>query len=198
MTYDKTLFSSYSSGSNSSVELANSNVANVSGSGTVDIARLVKNKPTRCRLSNVLHVPDLGYQLLSVSTLDKSGLKISFLSGRCEIMRNESLLATGSMIGNLYRLDSVFSINNQALVTKNMGLWHRRLAHIYPTVISDMSTKNIVTGIDQITRTQHYQSSHCPTGKVHRNQFRRSLHLVYLISWSSYIPTSENLWKYRH
>ena len=66
MTCDKELFSSYSSGSNSSVELRNSNVAVVSGSGTVELTLLVEKKPTKCRIFNVLHVPELGYQLLSV------------------------------------------------------------------------------------------------------------------------------------
>jgi len=95
MTHNKYLFSSYSSGSNSSVELGNNNVANVCGSGTIDITLVVNNTPTNCRHSNVLHVPDLGYQLLSVITLDKSGLRISLFSGRCEIKKNSSLLATG-------------------------------------------------------------------------------------------------------
>ena len=186
MTYDKDLFSSYSPGSSSSVELGNNNVANVCGSGTIDLTLLVNNKPTKCRLSNVLHVPELGYQLLSVTTLDKSGLKISFFSGRCEIKQNDSLLATGSMIRNLYRLDSVSNISSQALVSRNMELWHRRLAHISPAVISDMSTRSIVQGIDEIKNTENYQCSHCLTGKGHRSPIpkkssSRTSHLLELV-----------------
>ena len=37
---------------------------------------LVNNKRMRCGLSNVFHVPDLGYQVLFFTTLDKSGLEI--------------------------------------------------------------------------------------------------------------------------
>ncbi len=80
MTYDKDLFSSRSPFSNSSVEIGNNNVATVSGSGTVDLTLLVNAKLTKCRVLNVLHVPDFGYQLLSVTTLEKSGLKIWFHS----------------------------------------------------------------------------------------------------------------------
>ncbi len=173
MTYDKDLFSSYSSGSNSSVELGNNNVATVSGSGSVDLTLLVDNKPKKCRLSNVLHVPDLGYQLLSVTTLDKSGLKISFYSRKCQIMKNNTLIATGSMIGNLYRLDSAPNIHNRALVTRKIELWHHRLAHISPRVILEMSNKNMVRGLDDVRSFESFHCSDCLAGKGHRSPIPR-------------------------
>ncbi len=118
MTYGKDLFSAYSSGSSSTVELRNSNVANVSGSGTVDIALLVNNKRTRCRLSNVL----------------------------CHI-------------------------TNHALITRTMELWHRRLAHISPSVIREMSNKNAVRGLDDVKNLERFQCPDCLTGKGHRSPF---------------------------
>ncbi len=142
-------------------------------------------KPTKCRLSNVLHVPDLGYLLLSLNTLDKSRLIISFCSGRCEIKKSDSLLATGSMVGNLYRLDSVSNINTHALVSRNLDLRHRRLAHINPTVVSDM-TQKIAKGMGEIMRTDNYHCSHCLAGKGHRSPIpqkpsSRTSHLLELV-----------------
>ncbi len=169
MTYDKDLFSSYSSSSNSSVELGNNNVANICGSGTVEITLFVNQKPMKCRLANVLHVQDLGYQLLSVTTLDKSGLKISFSSGRCQIESYDLVLATGSMIGNLYRLDCVSNTTNQALLCKNLELWHRRLGQVNPSLITEMSKMNIARGLGEINRSEHFQCSDCVFGKSHRS-----------------------------
>ena len=75
MTYNKSLFSSYNSGHVSEVELGNNNTAKISGKGTVEIPISVRGKKVKCILTNVFHVPDLGYQLLSVPTFDKAGLK---------------------------------------------------------------------------------------------------------------------------
>jgi len=71
MTFNKSLFSSYTSGHTSTVSLGNNNKANVAGIGTIDIPILVQGTRVKCTLKNVLHVPDLGYQLLSVPTFDK-------------------------------------------------------------------------------------------------------------------------------
>ncbi len=173
MTYDKNLFSSYTSGSDSSVELGNNNVATVIGSGTVDITLLVENKHTKCRLSNVLHVPDLGYQLLSVTTLDKSGHRISFFSGQCQIEKNGKLLATGSMVGNLYRLDSVSNDNTRAFVSRNMelnttvGLEHSRCA-------SSHDRWMVARPLEMLKLTANYRSIRIPeqlSGRTFWNYF---------------------------
>ena len=59
MTHDKSIFTSYTSGYHSSVELGNSNTASVHGKGTVEIKIIVDRQQKTCRLSNVLHVPEL-------------------------------------------------------------------------------------------------------------------------------------------
>ena len=66
----------------SSVELVNKNLATVSGSDTVDITLLFNNKRTKCLFFNVLHPFDLRYQSVSIATLEKSDLEISFYSRR--------------------------------------------------------------------------------------------------------------------
>ena len=74
MTFNKSMFSSYTTAHTSSVELGNSNTVKVLGTGTVVIPISVNGKRVKCILKNMLHVPELGYQLLSVPTFDKSGL----------------------------------------------------------------------------------------------------------------------------
>jgi len=128
MTFNKSLFSSYSPGHHSSVELGNSNKAEVAGTGSIELELSVNGSNAKCKLKDVLHVPDLGYQLLSVPTFDRSGLTTSFGSGRCRIQKDSSLLATGTMKGSLYRLDTVFS-NPVAFIAADIDLWHRRMAH---------------------------------------------------------------------
>ncbi len=169
MTYNKSLFSSYSPGHHSSVELGNSKTTTVSGKGTIDINIFVNEKQVKCRLENVLHVPELGYQLLSVPTFDKSGLNTSFQSRRCWIQKDGALLATATMRGNLYELDTTQLSPHQSLIAQSTKLWHQRLAHVQPSTIIEMSKSGAVRGLhidhavkDELTCTG------CVLGKGHR------------------------------
>lgn len=123
MTFNKSLFSSYSSGYPSSVELGNSTSARIAGIGTIVILILVRGQKVKCLLKNVLHVPDLGYQLLSIPKFDKRGLTTSFHSRRCWISNNSKLLATATMKGNLYELD-LHSPTETALAASTIEIWH--------------------------------------------------------------------------
>ena len=99
MTFNKSLFSSFSPGHHSEVEHGNSNTADVAGTGCFVLELSVNGSVIKSELNNVLHVPDLGYQLLSVSTLDRSGLTTCFGAGQCKIHKNSILFATGTMSG---------------------------------------------------------------------------------------------------
>ncbi len=168
MTFDKSLFSSYTSGHPSTVSLGNNNLANITGIGTVEILILVRGNQVKCTLKNVLHVPDLGYQLLSVPTFDKLGFRTSFESGRCLISSGSRLLATATMLGNLYQLDVPRS-EFKALLSTSLPIWHRRLAHVQPDVIKDMSKSNGVHGIQLSDSTTNSNvCTGCVYGKAHR------------------------------
>ncbi len=148
MTFNKSLFSSYNPGHHSPVHLGNSNTSAVAGVGTVDINIIVDGKQVKCRLNNVFHVPDLGYQLLSVPTFDKSGLTTTFHSKQCWIRKDNTLLAKAAMKGNLYELDTAPAPPQKALVAQSTKIWHQRLAHIQPSSIIEMAQSNAIRGLD--------------------------------------------------
>ena len=132
MTFSKALFSSYTSGHPSSVQLGNSTSAKVAGIGTIVVTILVHGRKVICKLKNVLHVPDLGFQQLYVPTFDKQGLTTSFHSGRCWISKNSKLLATATMSGNLIQLD-LHAPTETALAASTIKLWHYwkiRIQHV--------------------------------------------------------------------
>ena len=175
MTYDKSLFSSYSPGQHSSVELGNGNCAKVTGQGKISIKISVNGRRTTCQLDNVLLVPDLGYQLLSVPTLDKANLKTSFQSRRCLIERDGHTLATGTMVSNLYKLDTVSEQlpAQKALIAASLELWHQRLAHTQPSVIQAMSRSNRISGLQILSPQNSVQCTDCVLGKGHRSAIPR-------------------------
>ena len=169
MTYDKSLFSSYTPGNYSPVRLGNCKTAEVSGSGSIALRIIVNGRIRDCTLQTVLHVPSLGYQLLSVPTLDKSGYTTIFESGRVFIRSNNFLLATATLRGNLYRLDTSNELQKTALVSVDLDTWHKRLAHVSPITISEMSKKNVVQGLHLEPNSQFTHCEGCFLGKGHRS-----------------------------
>ena len=65
-------------------------------------------------IRNVLHIPGLGFNLLSIAALERGGLPILLAGGHVEIMRGGTSIAVGSKAGNLYQLARVSQ--NSALV----------------------------------------------------------------------------------
>lgn len=185
MTYNKSLFSSYTTGHHGPVELGNSNTSKVLGKGIIELAILVDGKQSKCRLNNVLFVPELGYQLLSVPIFDKSGLNTSFHSSRCWIQKENTLLATGTMKGNLYQLDVPALPIERALVSQKV--WHHRLAHIQLACLIQMSKSNAVEGLEvEDTERNNMTCTGCVLGKGHRQAipkkaYSRSTKLLELV-----------------
>ena len=77
MTFNKSMFLLYTTPNISSVELINNKTVSVLGTGLVEIPISEPGKRFKCMLRNVLHVPELGSQLLSVPTFDESELTTS-------------------------------------------------------------------------------------------------------------------------
>jgi hypothetical protein len=85
-------------------------------------------------LSNVLYVPGLENNLVSISCLEDKGNKLVFVDGKVLSWHKDSNIENarviGSREGNLYRL---LEQNEEALVHDKVNpneLWHRKYAHI--------------------------------------------------------------------
>ena len=79
-------------------------------------------------LRDVLYLPDLEKNLLSVRAAVKLGANVEFVSDECKITRNGKLLAVGEMHGKLYMLKIVMSENiNMAA----LSLWSSENGQCY-------------------------------------------------------------------
>ena len=68
----------------------------------------------KCIISNVLHVPELAYNLLSVSQIESVGKHVIFQDDKCKISdSNERVTATGTKFNKLYRLTCVHVKSNE-------------------------------------------------------------------------------------
>ena len=88
--------------------LGDGKVLNATGSGTVLTHTVLGNgKQQKCILHNVLFVPNLSYNLVSVSKVAEAGKSVSFQEAKCNIscVNNGEIIATAKKVGCLYYLD---------------------------------------------------------------------------------------------
>ncbi len=123
-------------------------------------------------MENVFLVPELGYQLLSVSTLSRRGVSTTFVNGRCWLKKGQHTVASGTLQGTLYNLDVAKGgqTKSHALVSATMDVWHKRFAHVDPPSIINMVNQNITTGVDiKNSASGGFTCDGCVLGKGHRS-----------------------------
>ncbi len=78
MTFDRSAFVTYTEQqTDRTITVGTKAETKVAGTGDIDIKVSVDGKLFNVRLMNVLHVPGIGYQLLSVSQISNKGLMSS-------------------------------------------------------------------------------------------------------------------------
>ena len=174
MTHDRSLFITYLEVSSSPVDLGAGSWAEIKGVGDIIVALQVHGKTRQCRIKNVKHVPELRYQLLSVRSMAKLGIRTIFDLDKVYLREkgNGKLLATGSSTNNLYALDiAKDSTPEDKALMANMELWHQRLAHINNETIKNISAHGVVKGIDIKPNAGVKNCGGCILGKSHRTPF---------------------------
>ena len=91
------------------VTLGDGHTPEAAGRGTVALEMKLPDGTTKtCKLNDVLYVPKLSYNLLSVPKATKTGKTAKFSETGCRILDAKSkLIATGTRVGSLYYLDCV-------------------------------------------------------------------------------------------
>lgn len=139
------------------------------GSVTFNIER--QGNIVEITLQNVLHVPGLGANLISVKFLaSKLKIQVLFDVNCCKLIKRSTgeIIAMGtSKNDNLYYLNTV---QNTALISTkgdSIDVWHKRLAHLNYSGLNNL--KSMSTGLDF-----HDDAGTCVAcikGKIHRQPF---------------------------
>lgn len=114
MTPDESIFTSKRNITQTSVTVANGEKLFAKHTGNVAFStdgHIVK-------MTDVLHVPRLDANLLSISALNRKGLNVLFKQHGVEIRRGSTLVATGIMRGKMYFLHA----SQVALLSKSAGV----------------------------------------------------------------------------
>ncbi len=132
-----------------------------------------------CVLHDVLYVPGLSYNLLSVSKASRNGKVLKFTHSSCYVLdRRHKLVAKASKIGSLYQLN--FKPNHECanLVEKsetNEDIWHKRFGHLGIGGLQQLARENLVDGFSFIPNSKLSFCESCLQGKQHRTKFPKSM-----------------------
>ena len=105
---------------------------------------------TTLALNDVLYVPEIRANLISVSLLGKAGVKVSFESDKIVMTKNNVLVGKGYCNQGLFLL-SVDEMNNNAsssaYLIDSFDLWHARLGHVHKTYVTRLQQLGIIPKI---------------------------------------------------
>lgn len=157
------------------IRAANDELMKVDCSGAVNFSINVKGSISQVQMSNVLCVPTLTTNLLSVSQITEKGNIVAFSSKGCTIHdAHRNLLATASLVDGLYKLDGK---KEMALATiqsvGSMELWHRRLAHLNSADLKHMKN-GAVKGVSFVDNGINSACVACCKGKFSRKPFPKN------------------------
>ena len=128
-------------------------------------------------LSNVLWVPSIQKNLLSVSAIARGGLMVKFLDDRCtvhDISDGDTIVAYGTLCHGLYRLDHYESALHDALLTTtpsqlaNAELWHACFGHLNFRSLLRLHSHEMVSEMPHVHTPTRHVCEGCILGKMHR------------------------------
>ena len=175
MTFDKSNLSDY-------VEFKQPCIVNLGdnrsilayGKGTYRIVADLGDHVQNISLRDVLYLPDLENNLLSVRAMVKLGSNVRFEGEECEITRNSKLLAVGKMQGKLYML-KITTVDhvNIAKEHSNLKLWHYRYGHLgMDNVNIKLMKGEMVQGMDRVMDGESDSVCEgCIMDKQHRRKY---------------------------
>ena len=143
----------------------------IKGKGSIEVHQ---RDGSSLRLCNVLYVPQLETNILSLGRLDEEGYRMIMGEGKLTIFNpNGQLFAkVYRSKGRLYLLK--LSTVDQCMISTEDStedwLWHSRFGHLSFHTLKEMSNKKLVEGLPPIN-TPSELCQNCITGKHHRTPF---------------------------
>ena len=133
------------------VSLGDGRQLNAVGEGVILLrTRLPNGKFKKCKLWDVLYIPALAYNLLSVSKAAEKGNTATFSDNECQILNaDHQMIAKGVRCGNLYYLDCQADVEAHAALQESQeDLWHRRYGHLGVQSLQRLARGGLVKGLN--------------------------------------------------
>ena len=175
MLGNKDIFVELNNNYSSQVKLGDGNLQCAQGKGVIAVQT---QKGIKRYISDVLYVPNLTQNLLSVGQLLRKGYSVHFDNDKCEIVdkKNNIIVAKINMSSNKVfplelPLEENFAFKSEQ---SNLSyLWHLRYGHLNSKGVRLLKQKNMVVGLPSIDGEGKICEG-CIFGKMHRLPFPKT------------------------
>lgn len=144
------------------------------GVGNIKVISDLGNEKINCTLKNVLYVPDLRKNLLSVKKLEISDMKILFENSHVKLINKDGQLVGLGKRENLYEIQFL-RINVECMNIESNDndfvKWHKRYGHIGFSGLREIIKKHMVEGLENIKIQDVEFCQPCISGKMTRFPF---------------------------
>jgi hypothetical protein len=156
----------------------------VRGYGSIEFIVKVGTIKRIVTIENVLYVPNLGTNLISIAAVTAVGLSVHFIETKVIFKKNKAVVMMGERIGKtLYHLSILPKLSEMQQQTDTallsvppstpIDVWHQRLAHVSYKTILKMSSKQLVKGLQLPANISIPKQPclGCVSGKIQRSHF---------------------------
>ena len=174
------------------------------GRGEVVLDMFLPNGESRsCTLCDVLYVPQLSHNLISVAKATQTGKVVKFTKSACYMLnRKHQMVAKATKVGSLYQLDYKPNHEQASVAEKSdfkEDIWHKRFGHLGIRSLQRLAREELANGFNfDVSQTLSFCEM-CPLGKQHQTKFPSSstratepLELVHSDVWGKMNVKSES------
>lgn len=174
MTVNAHWLSHKSSSDVGEIMVANSKEIKVECKGSLTMHTRAKGTDFDIEVNDVLYVPDLATNLLSVGVITNNGNSIEFDENECWIYNEKhELMVTATKVNNVYKINNIRkTLGLLSAKISDINIWHRRLGHMNHRDMIKMKN-GIVSGIDFNHSRALNPCVPCLQGKQTRSSFKR-------------------------
>lgn len=171
MCSDEDFFTELDKSKNENVYLADGSLIKAKGIGE----GFLNLKDNKILVKNVLFVPELDGNLLSVRKLVLEGFKITFNENKCFISSENNVYAIATLRNNLFEIDQFNTAKMVSSLTKGcVHLWHNRFGHRDINVIKSGINKSLINGVSLTNCACSNICDICLKGKMSRKPFPKA------------------------
>ena len=144
--------------------------------GEVVLDMVIPNGESKsCTLHDVLYVPKLSYNLLSVAKASQKGKVAKFTKSVCYMLdKRNKMVAKATKIGSLYQLNHKPNHEQTSFAEKadtKEDIWHKHFGHLGTGSLQRLAREELADGFDfDATRKLTFCES-CPQCKQHQTKF---------------------------
>ncbi|KAF2897433.1 hypothetical protein ILUMI_08742 [Ignelater luminosus] len=125
----------------------NGGFINATGVGNIKAVSYFAKKKTKCEIKNVLHVPELRRNLLSVKKLEMNRMTVKFENGEVKLLNKIGDCFGSGKRDKLYEIEfkvEKFGCYETEIKNEELTTWHQRLGHIGYTTLEKLIKRKVV------------------------------------------------------